>query len=72
MAIGNTDDVAHRVNTGCQYVYSVSEGAITSKIKHSIKLKTSPARLAPSFISILFQLAANDGALDGAPSLVAS
>jgi len=37
--------------TGCK-------GAITSKIKHAIKLKTSPARLAqllqPSVISILF------------------
>ena len=37
----------------------VSKGAITSKIKHAIKLKTSPARLAQcttiaAFISILF------------------
>jgi len=52
------------------------KGAITTKIKHAIKLKTSPARLAqllqPSLFSILFQLAANDGALDGEPSLAAS
>jgi len=42
------------------------KGATTSKIKHAIKLKTSPARLAQllhPFMSILFQLAANDGAL---------
>jgi len=43
-----------------------TKGAITSKIKHAIKLKTSPARLAqllqPS-LAFLFYLAANDGAL---------
>ena len=46
----------------------VIKGAITSKIKHAIKLKTSPARLA----QLLLALAANDGALDGTPSLAAS
>jgi len=55
----------------------LSKGAITSKIKHAIKLKTSPARLAQllqlaALISILFQLAVNVGALDGASSLAAS
>jgi len=35
----------------------VAKGAITSKIKHAIKHKTTVAAL----ISILFQLAANDG-----------
>jgi len=39
------------------------KGAITSKIKHALKLKTSPARLTqllqPS-LAFLFQLAAND------------
>jgi len=62
-----------------------SYGAITSKIKHAIKRKTSPARLAQllhkitiaALISILFLLAANDGVSSmtgryGTPSLAAS
>ena len=52
----------------------------SSKIKHAIKLKTSPARFARTTVAQLlqpslvfcFNYAANDGALDSAPSLAAS
>jgi len=50
-------------------------GAITSKIKHAIKLKTSPARLAqllqPS-LAFHFSLQPMTGAQSSAPSFAAS
>jgi len=54
------------------------KGAITNKIKHAIKLKTSPARLAqllqPSlaFCFSLQPMTAYRPGLDGTPSLAAS
>ena len=62
-------------------ISDVDNGAITREIKHAIKLKTSPARLAqllqPSlaFCFSLLPMTAhpdNNGALNGAPSLAAS
>jgi len=46
----------------------ISKGVITSKIKHAIKLKTRLAQLLQP--SLAFCFAANDGALDVAPSLL--
>jgi len=52
------------------------KGAITSKIKHAIKLKTSPTRLAQLLqpaLAFCFSLQpANDGAPSNEPSLAAS
>jgi len=57
------------------FVNSQTKVAITSKIKHAIKLKTSPARLAqllqPSlaFCFCLQPMTAHRPGLDGTPSL---
>ena len=61
----------------CIGQYANVKGAITSKIKHAIKLKTSPARLAqlvqPSiaFCFSLQPMTAHSPVLDGTPSLAA-
>jgi len=53
--------------------FSAAQGAITSKIKHAIKLKTSPAGLAQLLQpSLAFYFAADDGAPSSAPLLAAS
>ena len=65
-------------HSGIKYAGNSTLGAITSKIKHAIKLKTSPARLAqllqPSlaFCFSLQPMTAYRPVLDGAPSLAAS
>jgi len=65
-----------RAHVSC--ISLTSKGTITSKIKHAIKLKTSPARLAqllqPSlaFCFSLQPMTAYHPVLDGMPSLAAS
>jgi len=58
--------------------FAVVKGAITSKIKHAIKHKTSPARLAQllqhslAFCFSLQPMTTYRPVLDGTPSLAAS